>query len=155
MRRTIPLLLACLALPPAVSAQTTPLSVEVPHSGVIAHPAVQSSAAPNLFPTVSHWSDGPLDLDGSPRGGDLPAGPRFGEGTRAGALWGLYLGTAVGLISGALAAPHVGMETWVAVATFGGGGALTGTLTGAALGSMIGGRRPPNGPRAGAGAPEP
>jgi hypothetical protein len=57
---------------------------------------------------------------------------------RTGILWGVYLGTAVGLITGPLAAPRLHMETWVAVLVFGGSGAITGALAGAGLGSLLG-----------------
>lgn len=56
---------------------------------------------------------------------------------RSGAIWGLYLGAAAGLIGGPFYATSGSMETGTAVGVFGSAGGLAGALTGAAVGALL------------------
>lgn len=54
-----------------------------------------------------------------------------------GALWGVYLGTAIGVISGPFAAKSLPIDTDTAILLFGTGGGLLGTAIGATTGAII------------------
>lgn len=65
--------------------------------------------------------------------------PRFAAAstTRDGALWGLFLGTSLGIIAGPFAAADIPMDTGPAVALFGAVGGAVGILSGAAIGRVL------------------
>lgn len=56
---------------------------------------------------------------------------------RTGAVWGGYLGAALGLIGGPFAAPGMDIETGTSVALFGAAGTAMGALSGATIGALI------------------
>lgn len=54
-----------------------------------------------------------------------------------GAVWGIYLGTALGVIGGPFAAKSIPIDTGPAVAAFGAGGGFGGAVIGAAAGALL------------------
>jgi len=68
---------------------------------------------------------------------DVRRRPPGRESMRAGALMGLYIGAAAGLIGGTFLAPSLSMETGSAALLLGGAGILVGSLAGAATGAAL------------------
>ena len=60
-----------------------------------------------------------------------------GRSARGGAFWGLFLGSALGVVAGPLAASNLSLDTDAAMLILGAGGGLVGSLTGAAAGATI------------------
>jgi hypothetical protein len=59
------------------------------------------------------------------------------ESARGGALWGLYIGSAIGIVSGPFLANVLSLDTGIAIGAVGSAGALGGALTGAVTGALL------------------